>query len=68
MELPEWLKLQKEKSEKYQDLRGKVARLRIVSASELRNCWFSVPRHIKYIYKNQNRSIDKVQNLGNERR
>ena len=34
-----------------------------------RNCWFSVSRLSKQIkIKNQSRSIDKVQNLGNERR
>ena len=33
------------------------------------NCWFSVSRRSKQIKtKNQNRSIDKVQNMGNERR
>ena len=32
-------------------------------------CWFSVSRHSKIDQnKNQNRPIDKVQNLGNERR
>ena len=37
--------------------------------SGLRYCWFSVSRRSKQIKtKNQNRSIDKVQNLGNERR
>ena len=32
-------------------------------------CWFSLSRHSKIDQnKNQNRPIDKVQNLGNERR
>ena len=36
---------------------------------ENKNCWFSVSRHSKQIkIKMKNRSIDKVQNLGNERR
>ena len=38
-ELPEWLKLKKEKSGKCKDLRRKVARLRNVNASESHNSW-----------------------------
>ena len=39
------------------------------SKSKNKNCWFSVSRHSKQIkIKMKNRSIDKVQNLGNERR
>ena len=38
-------------------------------ASQNPYCWFSVSRLLKIDQnKNQNRSIDKVQNLGNERR
>jgi len=38
------------------------------SKVKVMNCWFSVMQFKIDQNKNQNRSIDKLQNLGNERR